>query len=305
MPIKNIRFDYYQVCCKQLNEREELVFPLYDLTPILEEAQQIDVSDRMYQYRGEEARLQKVDKLRIQVGRRQKDIWELQFLRIRKNVLPGIASDDGSFDPLDLDDDEGIGEEVSVLYDRQHSIIFIQRNRNSLSPTGIEEYFNEVMEGQGIIFKPIILPDDYLRLTDSDYFRTITISFADIRMTEENENSSMSQIVQAVEQFQGVNAEIKITLGPKGKKGQSLSREEILKSISQFRDRSDVTKFKVSRKEHEDARVEVCDLIEQRLIDFSAFTYSREEPIVHDRVFEKMLELYLGRLRELDRFLRE
>ncbi len=46
---------------------------------------------------------------------------------------------------MELDEDEYIGEEVSALYDQEYSIIMLQRNRNSLSPSGIEKYFSGVL----------------------------------------------------------------------------------------------------------------------------------------------------------------
>ncbi|NLO89928.1 MAG: hypothetical protein GX088_06360 [Clostridia bacterium] len=191
MPVKDIRFDYFQVYCKHYDkEKDEVSFLIFDLEPILEQAARLDAVQRTYQYYDEESRLQKVFPDNLNGTR----IWGMQFLRIRKNLIPGIATDDGAYEPLELREGEYIGEEASALYDPQYSVLMLQRNRNSLSPTGIEAFFNKAWEEHTIQLRPIILPEDYIQFTEDDFYRCITVSFADVKTSQINGRSSLMKL---------------------------------------------------------------------------------------------------------------
>lgn len=76
------------------------------------------------------------------------------FSRIRMDELPQVRGLDGQAEPLDLDDDEGLGEDVAIAYDPDLRIISIHRNRFAISHSSIFEFINNNAPGH-YYFDPI------------------------------------------------------------------------------------------------------------------------------------------------------
>lgn len=302
MPSKTIRFDYFRVRCARLTDNNVTEIPIYELHPLLDALTRMDVVDRTYNYRGELARLQVVNRHRI--GPRS--CWELQLLRLRQAQLPGIANDDGEYEIMELEDDEYVGEEVSVLYDEQLSIMVIQRNRNSLSPSGIEEFLNLMAPDENIRLEPIIPREEALELKNGDYIRSFNLSIADIRemqLTDGN-SSSIREIVASIrERYNAISVSIKISLGQRGRKSDSLTLDEVAAAINDCSGSNGVTRMVLAKKDAEDARVEVYDLIDKRVSGYASCNYDRECPITHTRVFPLIAENFRGKVETLENIL--
>lgn len=305
---KTIRFDYFQVCCQQYDaENNSVSYPIFDLEPILEKASAIPIADRRYEFYDEWARLQVANKQVVPIkndsGTKKVvvPIWELQFLRIRKNIIPGIATDEGDFTPLVLDDNQGLGEEASALYDRRNSVLMLQRNRNSLSPSGIEYYFKQVYPAENIVLHPIILPKDLERFKESDIYKGFHIKFADIR--QEDSDSSLGEIVSTAEEFDAVNYEVKFSAGRK--KAKSLNPSAVIRAIRRFYNNTNLDKFEIKKKDDEDSSPELIDLIKERLHDFSTFEIPKDKRrFEHEVIFPTMKKLYFKRRKKLMSLLR-
>ena len=228
------------------------------------------------------------------------------MLRLRQAQLPGIANDDGEYEIMELEDDEYIGEEVSVLYDEQLSILVIQRNRNSLSPSGIEEFFNLMAPGENIRLEPILPREEAMELRKGDYIRSFNLSIADIRemqLTDEN-NSSIREIIASIrEKYNAISVSIKISLGQRGRKDDSLTLNEVAATIDECSGRNGVTKMVLAKKEAEDARVEVYDLIDKRVSGYASCDDNRECPITHIRVFPLIAENFRTKVETLENIL--
>ncbi len=109
-------------------------------------------------------------------------LWCLSFLRLRETNIPSIAKEESEAEPIELGDDEFIGEEARALYDVQTRILTLQRNVHSLGPTGIETYLNSIWAGneEMIYLRPICPLDILDRVDAATEFRKISIRFADI-----------------------------------------------------------------------------------------------------------------------------
>lgn len=301
MPSKTIRFDYFRVRCARIigNVTE---IPVYELQPLLETMAHMDVVDRTYDYRGELARLQIVNRHRIG----QRSCWELQLLRLRYAQLPGIATDNGDYEIMELEDDEYVGEEVSVLYDEKLSIMVIQRNRNSLSPSGIEEFLNQMAPDEHIRLEPIIPREEAMEIRHGDYIRSFTLSIADIRemnLLDQNSSSLREVVASLREKYNAISVSIKISLGQRGRKNDSLTLNEIAAAIDEYSGKNGVTKMILAKKDAEDARVEVCDLIDRRVSGYASCEYNKECPITHNRIFPLIAENFRVKIETLEEFL--
>lgn len=300
MAIKTVKFDYFRVHCLRYDQEENVVHDngeLFDLTPILSRAMTLRPTETTYNYNGEDARLQRIEK------NTDDPFWKMQFLRIRKDILPGIATDEGDYNQLDLEDDEWIGEEVAVLYDESRYVLMLQRNRNSLSVSGLEKYFNYVLNDPTYIikFKPIPIPENYRKLSSNELFRRVTINFTNTNNIDEllPQNSSLLNVIKTANSFGAVSVSFTLSVGKGAAKDKTLSVEEVMQ-LTNLVGIEGFSKLNVYKKENEDTKVEVVDLIQGKLSDEEEMEYSRDNPIEYSRVIPVMLRKYNSRVKLLD-----
>lgn len=202
---KDIKFEYYRVYAREYDQKnnssnEERL--LCDISPLLEKASKIDISNREYEVNGEISRLQEIKQDEL-----EPNIWLMNFLRMR-DVVPGIAKRNTSdYNLISLEDDEYVGEEITVLYDKNFKIIMIQRNKNSLSPTGLEKYFTGVADnGMLIEFLPIPMPDKMKEIPNSAIIKKASVSFCPTKLDNElleELSDGWKAIMQGTKQLRG------------------------------------------------------------------------------------------------------
>lgn len=206
-----------------------------------------------------------------------------------------------------MNDDEYIGEEVSALYDQRFKVIMLQRNRNSLSPSGIEKYFSGVLgTGDQIELKPIPVPDELKTVRPEQIFRKLSISFSPTNIDDEilnNTNNSIMRIIRGSKEMGAVRATLTLSLGNSAK-NRSLDQDEILE-LRSFADVKWFKRIQINRRESEDTEIEMVDLISSKLNDVITMTVSKTEPIKYDRLKLEMQALYNQRIELLNKLFGE
>lgn len=195
---------------------------------------------------------------------------------------------------MELDEDEYIGEEVSALYDQEYSIIMLQRNRNSLSPSGIEKYFSGVLgNGDLIELAPIPVPDELRTVKQNQIFRKLSIGFSPTNIDDEilnNTNKSILQIIRGSRDLGALRVSVTLSLG-NSKKEKTLKQKEIIE-LGNLENYEGFNKIKVNRREDEDTEIETVDLISGKLNDVITMEVSRINPIKYERLIIEMQNLY-------------
>lgn len=195
---------------------------------------------------------------------------------------------------MKLDEDEYIGEEVSALYDQEYNVIMLQRNRNSLSPSGIEKYFSGVLgNGDLIELVPIPVPDELRTVKQEQIFRKLNINFAPTNIDDElmnNTNKSILQIIKGSRNLGALRVSITLSLG-NSKKEKTLKQDEIIE-LGNLENYDGFNKIQVSRRENEDTEIETVDLISGKLNDVIIVDVSRVNPIKFERLIVEMQNLY-------------
>lgn len=180
-------------------------------------------------------RAQEVDGIpyRMHELRKAGHLWEGDMMRIRMNDIPVIASLDGKVEEVDLDDDEGIGEETSFLYDEQTHVLAFQRNRFGMTPQKFGRYF-EVFEGldEPIIPTMVLDPNVAVELARVRVVRKLQLRFAGIRnpklVTEHGPNA-----IDAIKLLDGESPVVDITLAMGHERG-SLPLRAAIESAKKF-----------------------------------------------------------------------
>ncbi|TWM30086.1 hypothetical protein CHCC14821_1634 [Bacillus paralicheniformis] len=296
---KKIKFDYFKVYARSYDQEKEVMEEkLCDLGKVIEEAQQIDVAKRVFSTGTDLARLQNI------VSNDNK--WEMHFIRIRKVDFPLKAHDNGHIGYFDdLDEAEGFGEELSALYDPSNTVIMLRRNKHSLSPSSIANFFTSLINEVGltVIFKPLIHPDSLKLLKKDHLIRSAEIAVADVKNASEKTKKSLGSIISKPEEInEPVYINFKIALAQKGSRKQS--RIPIYEDIMNVATDPNADKIDIKYKEDEDAKVEQVDLIENRLFDFHTFTKADINPesrnILHQTIIQRMHLLYRKRIDEIN-----
>src|SRR5699024_6314581 len=264
---KTVKFDNFKMYYRKYNEEEQKSEELpCDLSDVFTHLKNIPTSERIYRIGGDEARLQGLNF--------ENDKWELHFVRIRKNGFPIITHDDGSYTYMDeLEDEQGLAEEVSAIYDPENFVIMIRRNMNSLAPSAISNYITNVINTQGytVIFNPLIHPMAKSLLKKEHLIRGAEVKIGDIKSARNRTKMSLGRMVNDVDNIEEtVSMYLKIGIQNKGSKKNS--KLPLYDELEELIEDPEVESVKVRRKADEDAKVEHIDLIKHRLVDYHTFT---------------------------------
>lgn len=291
MSYRIVRFEYYQVVYRKNNDGPHLRDRLFELVRWIDKASKKSLEGRTYDYHQEQARLERAywdDEL---------NFFFLHFDRLRDTNIPSKAKADDFVVPLELDDDEYIGEEVSALYDNQNHVLMLQRNRYSLGPEGIEEYLNLLWDdpNETIYLRPITPPDTFALVRGASEFRKINIRLADIPEARQATllsrlKSPIKGIVNSYREYKGKNAQVLITVG--NGKG-TLDPETVSDTLDDLHDQQELfSKAEIAKKDDDDSKVELIDLFSHKAHDITSFRMEHRESLNHYAIAKEMYKIY-------------
>jgi hypothetical protein len=298
---KNISIDYFQSREKIYEDGELIANNLYGLKPIFELAQKTNVKERTWDYHDDIARLQIVRPIEEKIKHDNivncKDLWEIQFVRIRKDLLPGIANDEGEYDPellsKYLKDNQGIAETISGIYDNKLCVLVLQRNVDGITPSGILDFLRKVSDNNNIALDVIDLDIDLSKIKKSNIFRKIEIGFSELNKERKIKTGikQLNNILDAFNDFDTSTATLTMSMS-NSKRGKTLSQNLSVDTVLELNKDPNVNKLRLRSSEEIDTNVEVIDLIEQRLKDKFVLEYSKTNPISHGNVILNILDSY-------------
>nr|DAP84356.1 MAG TPA: hypothetical protein [Caudoviricetes sp.] len=86
------------------------------------------------------------------------------FAKIRMNNIPDkINVSTGECSPIELCEDEGLGEKVVFIFNKDLNVVAIQKNINSISPVGIFNFIKKVVPSSSFDFSFVIRQDALLQ----------------------------------------------------------------------------------------------------------------------------------------------
>ncbi|WP_432400888.1 DUF6731 family protein [Wukongibacter sp. M2B1] len=292
MDNKKVQFDYVEVFCeKKVNNKD--IEEKYDLTGVFKKALKLKPKQTTKDFRGEKARMQLIkfdDKNKV---------WEIQFLRLREHCPPGIADDEGEFEIVTLEDGQYVGEFCSALYDKENCILGIHRNRNSLTPSGIEEYLNKVIKTKDLVIKlkPIIRNVDVEAMLKDKIYRTVTFGISTGDLEDISKNTHIGGLLSGFKKYQGANLKVEISLG-NVKRDKTLAPGLVQETVHELRKSKFTKNLEMKTKTTPVTKVEKIDLLIDRVKDIEDFGVDRNNPLTHDRIFPIFKRAYLERKSE-------
>ncbi len=286
---RKIRMEYFEVACRYVNDKAHTPDAAFDLNLWIAKAGKLSLEARTFDYYQEQARLDKF------WFNEQSKYWFLNFIRLRETNIPTTAKIDAESVPLELADDEYIGEEVNALYDDKLSVLMLQRNKFSLGVNGIEEYLNLVWNSNNekIYLRPICPLDLQEKAAKAPEYRKFTIRFADMKNQAVDSDSPrmFNKLFDNLKKYKAVNAEITVSMAHN--QGDALDTETVRETIKDIvGNKNMVSKAEVSVKYMEDTKVEVIDLFEDKLHDFIFVPLEKRVSLASEFVESYMIARY-------------
>lgn len=236
----------------------------------------------------------------VALSKTNRNICFARFYKLR-DIVPAKVKDGIGAESIELDEDEYIGEDVSILYDDSNGVCILQRNRFSLSYLKIADWLSmSCEEGYRVRLKPINDSNMFGKLSDKNV-RSFELSFANLGSElEEAQNGTLKQMMRSVQYYDGVTASVKIGVGRK-KHGRLNQRAMDLLLEIMNRDRKNFTKAKVTISDENDANIEVLDLLDAIMSSTINVTIKEKEILDFDSMAQKMENVYNNKKEELSK----
>lgn len=231
------------------------------------------------------------------------NLYYIQLSKLRSKNIPSRKKINQDKESLQLSDDEFLGEFNLLIFDPETNVLITQGNFYGLTTKQISmslsnlrlRFKDEIEESEeenpSVIFlQPIIDKHAIARVKTNDIYRKVTIKGADYHelANEELSSSTLSSAISALDQVNGVNFEITISMS-RASKEESLSQEEVrnmVDDIIDLKEKSlDVSMNLTSRKNEENA-IEYVDLLTPRLTSSIAVEVKNRSTIAAEYIFQ-------------------
>ena len=234
------------------------------------------------------------------------NLYVVCFVNIRGDNLPSKLKNGEAQTDLDLKDDEYIGEDMYVLYDRNTNIFMMQSNRMSLTISRIAEFINTDLDlpsednNYQVGFKPILHTVSRNELKQRK-IRSITLSGELLYDKDNLKSSSLNSICKAASDIKSHSFAVKFSSSRS--KTDELSPQEAQEIIDDILNKGILASSGKVSTINEDGIIEHYDLIQNRL--FSIIKYSLQEDnggkirrLHLKTIYEKMKKEYLDHVKK-------
>jgi hypothetical protein len=196
---------------------------------------------------------------------------KLDMTKIRMDQVPLVAGLNGDSREIELDEDEGIGEESAYLYNKDLNLLVAQRNRYGVSPSVFASYIQRVMNLDGpVAFDPVLTPNAYQRLQTMPVIRKFEIKIAGVANPEMmvGADESLGYAMNRLAEYESPNAYITFSMGHQN---GSLNVRRIIAAARSWINLSNqnpnrVTALRISGQDPDNEK-EIIDLIADRFMD--------------------------------------
>ena len=217
------------------------------------------------------------------------DLWGIHLMKLRDTNIPTKVKENAASEPVELEDDEYLGEDITLLYEKCSSILMVQVNRFSLGITKLEEFLNFTYDDESveISIKAIAETDKLSKLTDRTY-KNIEISFANLeKWHDDNTCKSLASIIKPMRATGGLAGSIKIGLGySKNTALNKVKSREMVEDVLASKDFIRSAKVKVS--DDDEKGTEIIDLFEEVYHEFIPFTLQSKKALKYENAFASM-----------------
>lgn len=255
----NIRFQYFEACCLEGDQKTEQLFPL-ELW--IDQMEKTPLERRIREEIGIKGRL---DDIGLTTP---SEYYGLNFMRMDEISDAYKVKENAQAEHIDLAPDEYMGRSTAAIYDSARHILMIQRNRGGYGVSSIQTYINSTSEVGLCYLRPIF---NMLQVEACIHNRVarVDVRFANIRGFRAGESETFERIVDAMNETEGITAHIEIGMGYA--RNESLNRDTICQIVEDVRNnRDNISSAKIVL--DDDVKTAIFDLFENAEGDNIIFT---------------------------------
>lgn len=204
--------------------------------------------------------------------RKDDDYYQGEVIKIRMDGLPGVVRMGADeINDLELQADQGLGEEAAFLYHIPTGIIALQLNISGVRESAFCRYISNFGDtDQPFLLRPVLRQDAFARYENMQFIRNFEIKLASGFSTDILEDSGgnelFSDILRHMRTYSSGSIDLKMSVGSPHDRTATLD-DRVRTVIEFFRNLvssgvADVQKLKVSGKQNELLSTEVVDLID-------------------------------------------
>lgn len=221
----------------------------------------------------------------------QLNIWEVQVLRLREKILPGIMQPNGTYELIQLENGEWPAESTTILYDQAKTEICMQRNRDGVSIRALEALLQQLSgPNVEVILKPKMKTNTMVKVREKNLFRRVILVADTEELGEDQKRPNLYQVLKESGKYGGKI--VKLDLGFGRQKRGFLHRDETFQLVKEAYDFSGTKALQLTATENEDTSFETIDLLKDRDGYDILMDYSREKTITHERLYDACLTQY-------------
>ena len=282
-----VKFDYCRLYYKV--EKSNNAYQLFDIETFIQKIQIQNLELKIIDvYDGCKVRIEQFD------YNMEKEVWSMRILRLRDANLSFIVKPDEEAKPIELGDDEYLGEDMTMLFDAKANIAMIQINRFAIGFTNLQKLIQKILdiEGLTIEIRPITKELD-AQLIQRDYFKSIEIRFANLKGKDvDSIGGSLGSIMRTYREFNGGGGSFVVNLGRTRK--NSLSKEKVRGFLSEIQQNKDVLSAAVLRaKNAEDTDIAIYNLFDNIFSALITFELAERTSLDYKYCVRKMIEKYI------------
>lgn len=291
--IKIVKYNFFRPTIKT-NENEVLI----DLSGVFERIRRqyqagVGTYKIIYEYNGEPARLADI-KFEVETG-----FYHLIFERLNYQI-PSRTTLHGESQIIELEDDEYIGIDVNLLYDPRDHVLMIQRNRDSLSTTGIESFINTILnrdiENLEGSFCLAIVSDENIK---TKALRQSVYRKLHFKVTGTKADDIISRLTRNQGDL-GIET-VEVILSSKPTRNAEIDETFSKQLLEEYSEDPEVQKLRIRARSSEDSSIEAIDLFDYKIEAISEFEFNENRYLNPISVFERMQNLYINEYQQIIR----
>lgn len=294
---RTVKFSYYTVC--EVNDKNGSDPIRFDFERWISKAVELEIERKEIEVDGLMVRLEEFQ------GDKKEQLWKFRFMKLRDTNIPSIVKKEEGAKPIELEDDEYIGEDLLMLYDSEIQVAMIQCNRFAMSKGKLEKYLNKIWgESEHRIVLIHINKSINASLLKKKNFRRLDLRLSNIHSISDT-NRPLSKIINSYNDVGSKVGTISFSLGRGKQQKEGLSSSQIqimIDDIYENRDIVDDAVLKV-RDDDDNSNVDIVDLFDYCLHEYIDFKLEKRTALGFDYPTKIMVAKYIQRKPEIRKLL--
>lgn len=160
--------------------------------------------------------------------------WFGNITKIRMDEYVVKTKLSGQRNPVDLEEDEGIGRESAFAYNEYYNVIVLQRNKNTISSDSLAAYIEKVTKCFPLSLDIVLQKDALKKFESAENYKTVDIKIAkpDSGLFLGSAGETPEYVEKIMKMLDAPELELRLSVGRKKKR--ALSRSAVQNLVSKF-----------------------------------------------------------------------